>query len=81
MMFREVERLVFSFKTLAKISNLDGLHNLTKLQLDNNRISRIENINHLVCCDATLLNLVCCDATLLRHTSHQPLSLSQVPSQ
>jgi Leucine-rich repeat (LRR) protein len=48
MLFREVERLVFSFKTLAKISNLDGLHNLTRLQLDNNRITKIEKITHLV---------------------------------
>ena len=30
------------------IDNLNGLHALTKLQLDNNNIAKIENIGHLV---------------------------------
>jgi Leucine-rich repeat (LRR) protein len=48
MPFREVECLAFSFRSLAKIQNLRGLDNLTKLQLDNNQITKIENLGHLV---------------------------------
>jgi Leucine-rich repeat (LRR) protein len=43
-----VEQAAFSFKSLSKISNLWGLDKLVKLQLDNNRIEKIENLNHLV---------------------------------
>lgn len=43
-----VEQAAFSFKNLSKISNLWGLESLVKLQLDNNRIERIENLQHLV---------------------------------
>jgi len=46
--FREVEELAFSFRNLVVIDNLQGLERLTKLQLDNNRITRIENLSHLV---------------------------------
>lgn len=46
--FEEVETLSFSFKNIMKIDNLRGLTNLTKLQLDNNIISKVENIAHLV---------------------------------
>lgn len=48
MHFRDIECLAFSFKSLAKIDSLKGLENLTKLQLDNNQIAKIENIAHLV---------------------------------
>ncbi|PNH02422.1 Leucine-rich repeat-containing protein 48 [Tetrabaena socialis] len=48
MPFREVECLAFSFKSLACIDNLRGLDTLTKLQLDNNQITTIENVAHLV---------------------------------
>jgi hypothetical protein len=48
MPFRDVECLAFSFKSLACISNLRGLDSLTKLQLDNNHITTIENLGHLV---------------------------------
>ncbi|GLC37160.1 Dynein regulatory complex subunit 3 [Pleodorina starrii] len=47
MPFRDVECLAFSFKNLACIDNLRGLDNLTKLQLDNNQITKIENLAHL----------------------------------
>lgn len=46
--FREVESLSFSFRQIQKIDNLRALDMLTKLQLDNNQIKKIENIHHLV---------------------------------
>lgn len=46
--FEQVEVAAFSFRGLASISNLWGLDKLVKLQLDNNRIQRIENLGHLV---------------------------------
>jgi hypothetical protein len=44
----QVDTAAFSFKNLAKISNLWGLEKLVKLQLDNNRIEKIQNLGHLV---------------------------------
>lgn len=35
---------MFSFRNILKIDNLIGLESLTKLQLDNNIIKKIENI-------------------------------------
>lgn len=46
--FRDIECLAFSFKNIAKIDNLKGLEGLTKLQLDNNQLTKIESIGHLV---------------------------------
>lgn len=46
--FEQVEIAAFSFRGLASINNLWGLDKLVKLQLDNNRIQRIENLGHLV---------------------------------
>lgn len=46
--FKEVESLIYSFKNLKKIDYLKPFHTLTKLQLDNNVISKIENLDHLV---------------------------------
>jgi hypothetical protein len=46
--WRDVECVAYSFKSIAMIDNLNGLDNLTKLQLDNNQITKIENIGHLV---------------------------------
>lgn len=43
-----MEAAAFSFKNLSRISNLWGLDKLCKLQLDNNRIEKIENLGHLV---------------------------------
>lgn len=40
--------LALSFRSLARIQNLRGLDSLVKLQLDNNRIERIEGLSHLV---------------------------------
>ena len=48
MHFHEMETLMFSFKNILKIDNLEGLTNLTKVQLDNNIIEKIENLDHLV---------------------------------
>lgn len=53
--FYEVECLVFSFRQISQIDNLVGFSVLTKLQLDNNNITKIENLGHLV----TLQWLVC----------------------
>ncbi|KAL6758622.1 hypothetical protein V8C86DRAFT_2592714 [Haematococcus lacustris] len=47
MHFKDIECLAFSFRGLARIDNLKGLHSLTKLQLDNNQIAKIENLDHL----------------------------------
>lgn len=46
--FSQVECVQCSFKKLARITNLSGLDNLVKLQLDNNQITKIENLSHLV---------------------------------
>lgn len=43
-----MECLAFSFKNIARIQNLGGFDKLCKLQLDNNGITTIENISHLV---------------------------------
>ena len=48
MPFVEIEAAIFSFQNIMKIDNLEGLVNLTKLQLDNNVIEKIENLDHLV---------------------------------
>jgi hypothetical protein len=48
MKFEEVVEVAFSFKKLVKIDNLHGLDQLRKLKLDNNRITTIENLSHLV---------------------------------
>lgn len=44
---QDVTCLIFSFKNLNCINNLRALNSLTKLQLDNNIISKIENLDHL----------------------------------
>lgn len=46
--FSQVDTACFSFRNLARIHNLTGLQQLVKLQLDNNRIQKIENLSHLV---------------------------------
>lgn len=46
--FNQMEHLDFSFQKLWHIQNLNGLDGLVKLQLDNNRIEKIENLSHLV---------------------------------
>ena len=46
--FGEVEVLSLSFKNLISIVHLEGLHALTKLQLDNNHIATICNLDALV---------------------------------
>jgi len=51
----EAEWVSLSFKDISRIDHLVGLPCLTKLQLDNNKIARIENLGHLV----TLQWLVC----------------------
>jgi hypothetical protein len=57
--YREVECLVFSFKNLACIANLKGFNSLTKLQLDNNHLNKIENISHLVCSVLAAIRVSC----------------------
>ena len=41
MPFVEIEAAIFSFQNIMKIDNLEGLVNLTKLQLDNNVIEKM----------------------------------------
>jgi len=47
MTFMYVETKSHSLTDIAKIDNLVGLKSLTKLQLDNNSITEIENLGHL----------------------------------
>ena len=42
--FKKVEALQLSFKNILQIQNLLGFDSLTKLQLDNNIIEKIENL-------------------------------------
>lgn len=46
--FVQFTHLGLSYKNINLISNLNGMINLEKLQLDNNVICKIENIDHLV---------------------------------
>lgn len=48
MSYKSIEHLAFSFCNIRVIENLAGLVTLTKLQLDNNCITRIQNLDHLV---------------------------------
>ena len=50
MSYNDIEHLAFGFKHIVEIDHLDGLTNLTKLQLDNNCLTKIENLDHLVSC-------------------------------
>ena len=50
MPFRDVVELIFSYRDLVRIDNLFGLDKLTKLKLDCNRVTCIENLSHLVRC-------------------------------
>lgn len=43
----QIQELSLSFKNIVRIDNLVGLHSLTTLRLDNNIISRVENLAHL----------------------------------
>lgn len=47
--FLGVEALRLDYKNILKIDNLWAFENLTRLQLDNNIIERIENIGELDC--------------------------------
>ena len=46
--YKDAESLSYSFKNLKRIDYLAPFQALTKLQLDNNVISKIENLDHLV---------------------------------
>jgi len=46
--YKDAESLSFSFKNLKRIDYLAPFQALTKLQLDNNVISTVENLDHLV---------------------------------
>ena len=48
MEYKDAESLSFSFKNLKRIDYLAPFQALTKLQMDNNVISKIENLDHLV---------------------------------
>ena len=45
--FHKVEALQLSFQNILQIENLTGFDALTKLQMDNNIIEKIENLEHL----------------------------------
>ena len=46
--FGLVSGLRLSFRDLVHVDNLQGLTNLRTLQLDNNALTRLENLDHLV---------------------------------
>lgn len=48
MKYKEIEHLAFGFRHIVQIDHLEGLINLKKLQLDNNCLTKIENLGHLV---------------------------------
>ena len=48
MSYKDIEHLAFGFKHIVQIDHLEGLINLKKLQLDNNCLTKIENLGHLV---------------------------------
>lgn len=47
--FKDIQHLAFGFRHIVEIGHLNGLVNLKKLQLDNNCLTKIENLDHLVC--------------------------------
>lgn len=57
MSYKDIEHLAFGFKHIVQIDHLEGLFNLKKLQLDNNCLTKIENLGHLVCYTASTLIL------------------------
>jgi Leucine Rich repeats (2 copies) len=59
MLLREVDSLALSFQSLVKIDNLTGATALRKLKLDCNRITRIENLDHLVCTILWQMHCIC----------------------
>lgn len=46
--YKDIEVLALSFCCISHIDHLHGLNSLQKLQLDNNRITVIQNLSHLV---------------------------------
>lgn len=47
--YKDIQHLAFGFRHIVEIDHLHGLVNLKKLQLDNNCLTKIENLDHLVC--------------------------------
>ena len=47
--YKDIQHLAFGFRHIVEIDHLAGLVNLKKLQLDNNCLTKIENLDHLVC--------------------------------
>ncbi len=45
--FKNFKSLIFSYKNIYKIQGLRGLENLEVLKLDNNLITKIENLKEL----------------------------------
>eukprot|EP00884_Botryococcus_braunii_P002953 jgi/Botrbrau1/12659/Bobra.67_1s0024.1 len=46
--FNDIEFLAMGFRCISNIDHLQGLNTLRKLQLNNNRITSIQNLSHLV---------------------------------
>ena len=83
--FKEVEALAFSFKRLARITSLGGFERLTRLRLDNNRLTKIENIAHLVrvCTHRTCgyAHAAASNARYMRGLASRPVRNTPVPGQ
>lgn len=70
--FGKAAALRLSFRSLVRVDNLQGLTSLATLQLDNNALTRLENLDHLVRARAAAATLPalpaarCAGAGLLR---------------
>ena len=60
MKYKDIEHLAFGFRHIVQIDHLEGLINLKKLQLDNNCLTKIENLGHLVCAMCILYATLLC---------------------
>ena len=60
MKYKDIEHLAFGFRHIVQIDHLEGLINLKKLQLDNNCLTKIENLGHLVCAMCILYATLMC---------------------
>jgi hypothetical protein len=60
--FGQVECAAFSFRSVARIGNLQGVTKFVKLQLDNNHLQRIDNMERLV--SGGCMGYACCSSNV-----------------
>ncbi|KAL3160581.1 axoneme assembly [Trebouxia sp. C0010 RCD-2024] len=69
--FKDIQHLAFGFRHIVEIDHLHGLVNLKKLQLDNNCLTKIKNLDHLVCKAAHVFVLVGGCVTIMDYLAGQ----------